>query len=155
MKNVIAFVSGILFAAGLCISGMTEPMKVQNFLDFSGRWDPSLAFVMGGAILVHLGAAQWAKQARKPIVALRFVWPEETAIDSRLVLGAALFGVGWGLSGYCPGPALVSIGAASRPLLAFLAAMALGTIVGRKFIDPKQRALVSEMNPSASEISRS
>ncbi|MEO8876495.1 MAG: YeeE/YedE family protein [Polyangiaceae bacterium] len=149
MKNAIAFGAGILFAAGLCISGMTDPMKVQNFLDFSGTWDPSLAFVMGGAILVHVGVARWALRAKKPLVAERFAWPELTKIDARLVVGAVLFGIGWGISGYCPGPALTSVGAASRPLLAFLAAMLLGTLAGRIFLDRKS----VEADPEASHFS--
>jgi uncharacterized membrane protein YedE/YeeE len=154
MKRALPFFAGVLFAVGLCLSGMTQPMKVQNFLDFFGTWDPSLAFVMGGAILVHFGVVIWAKRAPKPIVAERFIWPEFTAIDARLIFGAALFGIGWGLAGYCPGPALVSIGAASRPLFAFLVAMGAGTIAARFFLDRKiESASASENRQRA--ISRS
>ena len=135
MRRGIPFLAGAIFAAGLCISGMTEPMKVQNFLDFFGRWDPSLAFVMGGAIAVHFGVVMWAKRAEKPLISDRFVWPDFVNVDASLVAGAAIFGVGWGLSGYCPGPALASIGAASQPLIAFLLAMAAGTIVARWSIE--------------------
>lgn len=135
MRRAIPFLAGVIFAAGLCISGMTDPMKVQNFLDFFGHWDPSLAFVMGGAIAVHFGVVMWSKRAEKPLISDRFVWPDFTDIDARLVTGAAIFGVGWGLAGYCPGPALVSIGAASQPLVAFLVAMAAGTIGARWSIE--------------------
>jgi uncharacterized membrane protein YedE/YeeE len=154
MRRAIPFLAGVLFAAGLCISGMTEPMKVQHFLDFAGTWDPSLAFVMGGAILAHFGVVIWAKRAQKPIAADRFVWPEFTVIDARLMVGSALFGIGWGLSGYCPGPALVSIGAASQPLLAFLVAMTAGTFGARFFLDRQTESAAATENGEGA-ISRS
>jgi hypothetical protein len=90
---------------------------------------------MGGAIAVHFGVVMWSKRAEKPLISDRFVWPDFVGVDARLVAGAAIFGVGWGLSGYCPGPALVSIGGASRPLVAFLIAMAAGTIGARRSIE--------------------
>ncbi len=150
MRRAIPFLAGVIFAVGLCLSGMTEPMKVQNFLDFFGSWDPSLAFVMGGAIAVHAGAVMWAKRAEKPLISDRFVWPSSTRIDAKLVVGAALFGVGWGLSGYCPGPALVSVAAATRPLVAFLTAMAVGTVGARFVLERKNSAATS-----VAEVSRS
>ncbi len=153
MRRALPFFAGVLFAAGLCISGMTEPMKVQNFLDFFGSWDPSLAFVMGGAIAVHVGVVMWAKGAEKPLISDRFVWPIFVNVDARLVVGAAIFGVGWGLSGYCPGPALISIGTASQPLVAFLIAMAIGTAASRVFLDRKNVSVVSAT--SSTSVSRS
>ncbi len=152
MRRAIPFLAGVIFAAGLCISGMTSPMKVQDFLDFFGRWDPSLAFVMGGASAVHFGVVIWAKHAKKPLISDRFVWPDFKNVDAKLAVGAALFGIGWGLSGYCPGPALVSVGAASQPLVAFLIAMTAGTIGARFFLDRKKSSVVSA---SSEAISRS
>ncbi len=110
---LVAFVCGLLFAVGLGIAGMTSPAKVLGFLDVtSNAWDPSLAFVMLGAIGVHCVFARRAASAsaagRKPLFALRFHLPDRTAIDRELVAGAALFGIGWGLAGYCPGPGLVA-----------------------------------------------
>jgi uncharacterized protein len=127
MKQLaVAFVAGIVFAVGLGISGMTDPGRVLGFLDVAGHWDPSLAFVMAGAIGVHLGPAQWALRARRPLWADAFVLPARTAVDGRLLAGSILFGIGWGIAGYCPGPAIVNLAAPSRPLLAFVAAMVLG-----------------------------
>jgi len=132
MKQLaLAFVAGIVFAVGLGISGMTDPARVLGFLDVAGRWDPSLAFVMIGAIGVHLGPAQWALRARRPLWADAFALPSRTAVDGRLLAGSILFGIGWGIAGYCPGPALVNLAAPSRPLLAFAAAMVIGTAVFR------------------------
>ena len=121
MRSVWAVLSGALFAVGLVLGGMTQPAKVQAFLDIGGiatgisstaqrgLWDPSLAFVMGGAVLVTLVAFWLTPQRAKPIAADRFELPTRTAIDIKLLLGAALFGAGWGLAGYCPGPALASL----------------------------------------------
>lgn len=140
MKNVIPFVAGVVFAIGLCLSGMTNPEKVQNFLDVTGSWDPSLAFVMAGAIGVHVGFAQWARRAKTPYFSDSFAWPSFTRVDARLVIGAAIFGIGWGLSGYCPGPAILSIAHPSRALFAFLLAMAAATILARKVFErPRDR----------------
>jgi uncharacterized membrane protein YedE/YeeE len=128
MKRLaVAFVAGVIFAVGLGISGMTDPARVLGFLDVAGHWDPSLAFVMAGAIGVHLGPAQWALRARRPLWSDAFVLPGRTAIDGRLVAGSILFGIGWGIAGYCPGPAIVNLVAPSRHLLAFVAAMVVGT----------------------------
>ena len=110
-KNLVALVSGLLFAAGLALSGMTQPAKVTGFLDFAGAWDPSLAFVMVGAIGVAAVAFRVAARRDKPLLAAAsFDVPARLGpVDRDLVLGAAIFGVGWGLSGYCPGPALESL----------------------------------------------
>src|SRR5262245_52978645 len=109
---LIAFSSGALFAVGLVISGMTQPAKVIGFLDFAGAWDASLAFVMVGALAVHLVAYRIVARRTAPVFANAFEIPTATAVDRRLVWGAAIFGVGWGLAGYCPGPVLVSLGSA-------------------------------------------
>jgi uncharacterized membrane protein YedE/YeeE len=106
--NIIALVAGLVFGAGLILSGMTQPEKVTNFLDFSGTWDPSLAFVMGGAILVHGTLLRIIRQRGVPVFDEKFHLPTIKDVDRRLVLGAAIFGIGWGLGGYCPGPGIVS-----------------------------------------------
>ena len=115
IRGAIAFVSGLLFAVGLAVSGMTQPAKVIGFLDIAGAWDASLAFVMIGALAVHLIAYRIAARAKAPLFAKAFELPTATALDRRLILGSAIFGVGWGLAGYCPGPVLASIGSVTRP----------------------------------------
>jgi uncharacterized protein len=127
MKHiVVAFLAGVIFAVGLGVSGMTNPQRVIGFLDLTGRWDPSLAFVMLGAIGVHLAAALWALRASRPLWGGAFSFPRSTQIDRRLVTGAALFGVGWGITGYCPGPALVDLAAPSSNGVTFVIAMVAG-----------------------------
>lgn len=126
--RAIALLSGLLFGAGLLISGMARPEKVLGFLDVAGDWDPSLAFVMIGAIGVFAVAALAARRREHPFFAEQFHWPTHKDIDTPLVLGSALFGIGWGLVGYCPGPALVSIGAGSIPAAWFTGAMLVGML---------------------------
>lgn len=128
---MIAVVAGVVFALGLAISGMTSPGRVTAFLDLGNAWDPTLAFVMIGAIAVHLPVVRLARVLRRPILAGSFHWPAATAIDARLVAGAALFGIGWGLSGFCPGPALVSLGRGALGPLVFVVAMGAGIAVTR------------------------
>lgn len=125
--NVLAFGSGLVFALGLGLSGMTRPSKILGFLDVLGGWDPSLAFVMVGAIGVHFFFVRRARKAASPRLAPRFTWPPEKRIDARLLAGAAVFGIGWGLAGYCPGPALVALATLGPGVLVFVAAMAAGT----------------------------
>jgi uncharacterized membrane protein YedE/YeeE len=122
-RLAIAFVSGLLFAIGLGISGMTHPAKVLAFLDFTGDWDPSLALVMGGGVLVNLVFFQLALRRGAPLLASSFSLPSPTRIDAALVGGSALFGVGWGLGGFCPGPAIVSAVTGAAPVVAFVVAM--------------------------------
>ena len=128
-QRAMAVASGALFGLGLALAGMTRPDKVRAFLDFTGAWDPSLAFVMGGAIAVH--AVAWRLIARRasPVFAAGFALPTRRDLDVRLLLGAAVFGVGWGLGGYCPGPALASLVTGSVPVLAFVGAMLAGLVV--------------------------
>ena len=121
--DVVAFVAGVTFAIGLGISGMTQPAKVIAFLDVTGAWDPSLAFVMLGAIGVHLVFARRVKAGAAPRFAPAFALPLTTGIDRRLLLGASLFGIGWGIAGFCPGPAIVSVVTLAPTALAFVAAM--------------------------------
>ncbi len=125
-KVVAAFGAGALFTAGLAVSGMTQPEKVLGFLDVLGSWDASLAFVMVGAIGVHLTARRLLSSVKKPVFAHAFHAFARTKIDAPLVFGSALFGVGWGLSGYCPGPVIASSVVSGRPALVFIAAMVVG-----------------------------
>lgn len=127
---------GALFAIGLALSGMTDPAKVVAFLDVTGRWarwDPTLAFVMAGAIAMHAPFVRLARARATPIAAPVFHAPAATRIDPAVVLGSALFGIGWGLSGYCPGPALVSLGRGSPGLFVFVGAMIAG-IAGTRYV---------------------
>ena len=131
-RALVAFGSGLLFAAGLAVSGMTKPAKVEAFLDVTGAWDPSLALVMVGAISVYALAVVFAKRRGRPFFAAELSWPTATAIDLRLVGGAALFGVGWGLSGYCPGPALVSVAALDFHTVVFVGALGATLVLVRR-----------------------
>ena len=125
--RVGAFLGGALFGVGLAIAGMTQPAKIVGFFDFFGSWDPSLAFVMLGAITVYTPVYRWAIRTwQRPIWAPAFSLPTREEIDGRLVLGSAIFGVGWGLGGYCPGPAFTSVGAGSQEAFMFGAAMLVG-----------------------------
>lgn len=138
MGVIGALLSGLLFGLGLILSGMADPAKVLNFLDVAGTWDPSLAFVMAGAIAVAAPGFWLVRKRAAPVAAPAFlVPPADAPVDSRLVAGAAVFGIGWGLAGFCPGPALVSLPLAAPATLAFVAAMvaaiAAGALVaGRK-----------------------
>lgn len=134
MQMLVTFVTGLLFGLGLIVSGMTNPSKVIGFLDLAGNWDPSLAFVMGGAVLVSAIGFQVAKRRSTTWLGQAIRLPTATQIDKRLVLGSLTFGIGWGLAGYCPGPALASISQGSKPLvfvLAMLAGMAFYEVLER------------------------
>jgi hypothetical protein len=128
---VLAALAGALFAIGLTVGGMTIPAKVTGFLDVGGTWEPQLAFVMGGAIAVYASLLRIIRRRPAPLVADRFHWPTASAIDARLIGGAALFGVGWGLSGYCPGPALTSLVGGGSGAVVFVIAMIVGIAVVR------------------------
>ncbi len=121
---VAAGVCGLIFGAGLIVGGMTQPSKVIGFLDIAGAWDPSLAFVMGGAIGVFLPLFRLIQKRRAPVYALRFTLPTRRDVDAPLLLGAALFGVGWGLVGYCPGPAFTTLAAPESSLMVVLSVFA-------------------------------
>jgi hypothetical protein len=121
-----SFLSGIVFALGLGISGMTRPIKVIGFLDFFGNWDASLAFVMLGAISVYFVAYRLSQKMPSPILAAAFSIPKRTDLDRRLIAGAALFGAGWGLGGFCPGPAITALASGAPAVAVFVGAMAAG-----------------------------
>ena len=134
MKLLSALASGLIFGAGLILSGMSDPAKVIGFLDLGGQWDPSLAFVMGGGVGVAALAFAWAKRRERTWLGLPMQVPTRRDIDRRLVVGSALFGIGWGLSGFCPGPGLVSLGAAYLPGCLFATTLALGVLAGEWFV---------------------
>lgn len=129
MHTIIALGIGLLFGIGLIVSGMTDPSKVQGFLDLAGRWDPSLALVMGGAILAAVPAFHFAAGRERALLGQAMRLPTATQIDRRLVLGSVAFGVGWGLAGYCPGPALASLASGGAQPLIFVAAMLAGMVL--------------------------
>jgi uncharacterized protein len=133
MSAVIALLAGLVFGIGLLMSGMTDPAKVQGFLDLFGRWDLSLAFVMGGAIVVAIGAFTLAKRraaaGRKSWSGESIELPTSNVIDARLIGGGVLFGIGWGLAGFCPGPALVALSGGFAPALWFVPAMLVGMVL--------------------------
>jgi uncharacterized membrane protein YedE/YeeE len=131
MPRIAALLAGLLLGAGLVIAGMTNPAKVTAFLDVTGRWDPSLALVMVGAIGVHFVLLRRILRRPRPLFESAFQTPPRTAVDGRLVLGAALFGVGWGLGGVCPGPGIVDAASGSAYAVVFTIAMALGAIAWR------------------------
>ena len=147
MKHRISeFFAGLLFGVGLILAGMTDPGKVLGFLDVFGAWDPSLALVMGGAIAVGALGFALAKKRNTNFFGGALNWPSSDQIDTRLLLGAALFGVGWGMAGFCPGPALVSLGAGQTKAAVFVAFMGLGMLVYQlpKGRQPFKKALVQE-----------
>lgn len=126
MKRLAAIASGILFALGLGFAGMTRPSKITGFLDLFGAWDATLGFVMIGAIGVYATLSHVITRRPAPLFDTRFHLPKRRELDRRLVFGAAIFGAGWGLAGYCPGPGLVAAASGVLPALAFVASMALG-----------------------------
>jgi uncharacterized protein len=126
MRMMASLVCGLVFGAGLLISGMVQPTKVLGFLDIFGVWDPSLAVVMAAALAVSVPGFMLANGPARPLLAARSLWPTKTEIDWPLVVGTALFGVGWGLVGLCPGPALESLATLSPGIIVFVAAMAGG-----------------------------
>lgn len=128
MQIVFSLISGLLFGFGLIISGMSNPEKVLAFLDLAGSWDPSLMLVMGGAIGVGVFAFAFAKKQDKSLLGLDMQLPTARKIDHRLIVGSTLFGIGWGLAGVCPGPALVMLGSGVNKALFFLLAMLVGMV---------------------------
>ena len=142
MPFLVNLLLGLLFGVGLVVSGMSDPAKVLNFLDFFGNWDPSLAFVMGGAVLVAAVGYRLVTQRQRPVLAESFSLPTRKDIDSRLVVGAAIFGIGWGLGGFCPGPALTSLGLGSSGVLVFLPFMFAGLWLARLLPTVSRTAIV-------------
>lgn len=132
---LLAFGAGMLFAIGLIVSQMVNPAKVLNFLDIAGAWDPTLAFVMGGAILVTMPAFRFVLKRPHPVFGSKFYLPTRSDIDTRLVAGAVLFGIGWGITGLCPGPAITALASGLLPVVGFLLAMTVGAFVHKWFFE--------------------
>ena len=128
MQIVSGLFGGLVFGIGLAVSGMTDPAVVLGFLDVAGAWNPALVFVLAGAVLVTFIGYRLVMRRTAPLVAPRFMLPGATALDAELLGGAAIFGLGWGLAGYCPGPAIASVSALHTGTLAFLVAMLIGMI---------------------------
>lgn len=126
MRPLAGLLAGLIFGFGLALSGMMNPARVLGFLDVAGAWDPSLAFVLVGAVAVSAGGVLLARQCRAPAYAQRFAWPQATRIDARLLIGAAIFGIGWGLVGLCPGPAIASLTLGLGKSVVFVASMLVG-----------------------------
>ncbi|MDO8313230.1 MAG: YeeE/YedE family protein [Sideroxyarcus sp.] len=156
-RNLASLLAGLVFGFGLALSGMTHPEKVLGFLDVAGSWDASLLFVLGGAVGVTVVTFRFILKMRKPVLAESFVITKETHIDHPLILGAILFGTGWGISGYCPGPAIALIASPNWELLAFLPAAILGAVAEKYFElrsqkqADRQRKQVAQDNKPASE----
>ncbi len=131
MKALIGLLTGTIFGFGLTVSQMVDPQKVKNFLDFFGNWDPSLAFVMGGALIVFgLGYFSLIKSRTKALVDGDIPAVSKEPVDKKLLLGAMIFGVGWGISGICPGPAVANVSSFDLSMLSFIAVMIVGLLIG-------------------------
>jgi uncharacterized membrane protein YedE/YeeE len=131
MRPLLGLLAGLTFGLGLVVSGMSDPAKVLNFLDVAGAWDPSLAFVMGGASVTAFIGYRLVWRRERPLLAERFDLPGASAVDGRLLTGAGVFGVGWGLGGFCPGPAWTALPLAAPGTLVFLPAMLAGMALAR------------------------
>ena len=138
MGKLAIFAAGLLFGAGVTVSGMVNPMKVLNFMDLFGGWDPTLAFVMGGGLIVTLVGYRIVLARGAPLFAPAFNLPVARAVDAKLVAGAALFGLGWGLTGFCPGPAVASLVFGHAESFMFVAAMAVG-MLGVRYARQRQQ----------------
>jgi uncharacterized protein len=126
LRYLVSLICGLLFGAGLALSGMTRPLKVLGFLDVAGKWDPSLIFVLGGAVIVATVAFRFILQRKAPLLAPSFDLPTTKKVDRKLIVGALIFGVGWGIAGYCPGPAIALLAAPDTEALYFLPAIVAG-----------------------------
>ena len=144
MNRIVEFAVGLLFGLGLILSGMTDPGKVLGFLDLAGAWDPSLAFVMGGAIGVAFIAFAVARNRTTTFLGGAIELPARRAIDRRLIVGSLVFGAGWGLAGFCPGPALVAAGAGHLQAVLFTVAMVAGMVVHELVVEPGRSEPVLE-----------
>jgi hypothetical protein len=151
MKYLVSFGSGLLFALGLVVGGMTQPGKVVGFLDFAGDWDPSLAFVMGGAVVAYSVLYRLIVKKKRPLMEAKFHLPTRTDLDWRLIAGGATFGVGWGLAGYCPGPGLTAAASLSTPAVVFVIAMIGGMFLFGAFdkavLSKRSKPQEPEQNP--------
>ena len=133
MLNIFSLISGVLFGFGLAISNMINPAKIVGFLDITGNWDPSLAFVMGGAVFVTAVTFRVILNRPAPMFANKFELPSKVDLDGNLIFGAAIFGIGWAVAGLCPGPAISSIIFLDENLLIFISTLLLGSFIGKKW----------------------
>lgn len=147
-KNVVGLLAGLMFGFGLALSGMAEPGQVLGFLDVAGQWNPGLLFVLGGAVGVTVVTSHFILRRKKPVWDSRYYFSDETHIDRPLVSGAIVFGVGWGIGGYCPGPGVTLIAAPGWELWAFLPAMLLGILLQKRWAARRER----EEKTSADEV---
>ena len=136
-QNAGALAAGLLFGLGLAISQMVNPRKVLDFLDVTGNWDPSLALVMAGAVGVTMLAFRFVLKRKQPLFDGEFHLPRLTKVDRRLLVGSGVFGVGWGIGGYCPGPGIAALSAGSVEALVFVAGMAIGSLLYRRLAAPR------------------
>lgn len=143
MTYLISLLAGLIFGLGLALSGMTSPAKVLDFLDLAGNWDPSLLFVLGGAVGVTAIVFRWILRRKKPLFSDQFFLPLAKNIDGKLIVGALIFGIGWGISGYCPGPAIASLASPNWETWIFLPAMLAGILL--------QRLLAGSRNKQAAD----
>lgn len=134
MRLISAFTVGLIFGLGIALSGMINPAKVLNFFDIAGNWDPSLAFVMGGALITTFIGYRFVLRRPAPLIEARFQLPTATAIDAKLIGGAAVFGLGWGIAGFCPGAALPALATGKAEVLAFVAALLAGIWIARRIL---------------------
>lgn len=143
MSVILQFAIGLLFGLGLVVGGMSDPAKVLNFLDIAaipaGTWDPSLVFVMGGGIAVTLVGFRLVLKRSQPIFGEKFHLPSANELDARIISGPAIFGVGWGLAGFCPGPAFTALGGGTTAALTFVAAMLTGMFAARRLANHRSR----------------
>lgn len=142
MRNLVTVFTGLIFGIGLIMSGMTNPAKVQNFLDLLGSWDPSLALVMGGAILITMPGFWLVQKRQTPLFEDAFLIPQKTNLDFYLLTGSAIFGIGWGLGGFCPGPVVVSISNGSAGTILFVITMLIGMVLAKLLILRLQKSKI-------------
>lgn len=136
MRLLAAYCIGMLFGLGILLSGMANPAKVINFFDVAGSWDPSLAFVMGGAVVTTFLGYRWVFRRDAPVLGARFSLPGRSDLTPRLMAGSALFGIGWGIAGFCPGGALPALGTGQLPVIYYAASLVTGIVVTR-WVDNK------------------
>lgn len=129
-QHAVALLAGLLFGLGLAISEMMDPARVIGFLNLRGAWDPTLAFVMGGALFLTAPGFYWVMKRRKPVCAASFALPSRSSVDRPLIIGAILFGLGWGLAGFCPGPAIAAIVSLKPGVFLFIVTLVLGFACG-------------------------
>lgn len=155
MNKIVALLAGIVFGLGLGIAGMIDPAKILNFFDVAGHWDPTLLLVLGGAAIVAFPAFQLAQRGtRRPLLAPSFRLPHQVAIDRRLLVGAAIFGVGWGLGGFCPGPAIAAIASVQWPVVGFVVALVVGQWLADRVEHLMGERAVGAPSPPANDAAR-